>query len=69
MSFAAPAVAFEVSHPGAHVAPPPVLLDQLGDAVAALALALGALDAEHVAGFGFEREVRRARQEVVVWDT
>jgi hypothetical protein len=48
MRFAAPAVAFEVSHPGAHVVPPPVLLDQLGDAVAALALAFGALHAEHV---------------------
>jgi ElaB/YqjD/DUF883 family membrane-anchored ribosome-binding protein len=31
-----------------HVALSPVLLDQLGGAVAALAVALGALDAEHV---------------------
>ena len=41
------AVALEVAHPPGQVAPAAVLLDQLGDAVAPLAIALGAFDPEH----------------------
>lgn len=45
------AVASEVAHPLGQVASAPVLLDQLGDVVAPLAVASGALDAEHVPAF------------------
>ena len=40
------AVAFEVAHPLGQVASAAVLLDQVGDAVASLAIASGAFDAE-----------------------